>query len=196
MMPALKGSVHNPFAIPLPTPARAMLTTHHDYQEQVAVLTLQDTNAEAEEEDVDADTGHSEDQKPRLESKFFYSVPLYLQPDYSILLKGKNWAPKNEQETISDLKLQLKKAYNIIQIKQAINNHANVQLVLWDLHLVELNSQLQAKEKRGSEQRKLISTTKARFLTSPKFMEAKRKMEDENAEMVEKKIEAATQWDL
>ncbi|KAG9022800.1 hypothetical protein FRB95_014136 [Tulasnella sp. JGI-2019a] len=156
-----------------------MLTTHHDYQEQVAVLTLQDTNAEAEEEDVDADTGHSEDQKPRLESKFFYSVPLYLQPDYSILLKGKNWAPKNEQETISDLKLQLKKACNIIQIEQAINNHANVQLVLWDLHLVELNSQLQAKEKRG-----------------PKFMEAKRKIEDEDAEMVEKKIEAATQWDL
>jgi len=125
------------FPVPLPTPARALVAAHRDYQERQAALALRLANAEREaaadtEPDVGSEAGdvESEDdgaeseggddkrkqepQKPinfrsRLPMPAIFSVPSELEPDFSVLRNGKKRAAtRTELEAeIESLRLQL-----------------------------------------------------------------------------------------
>lgn len=161
MAPALETSVKGGFPNLLPSPVRAIINAHQKRREigQGAAIPRLDVVTE-EDETLDnfAETNHEEPLKStsRLAAPVIQSVPANLRPDYSALWSGPmnfDAAPKTALAAeVRRLRAELRKAEEVSKIERSINEAANVQLILRDLHLTGLMEQwdpIHERVKRG-----------------------------------------------
>lgn len=120
----------------------------------------------------------------KLAAPIIQSVPVDLRPDYSVLRTG----PKDLDLAVTTalaaevhrLRGELRKAQQVSTIEKSINEAANAQLVLRDLHLGELMEQLHTKEEaKGNQKRRKMASKNARWLTGVPFMNELRGIAEE-----------------
>lgn len=111
----------------------------------------------------------------RLAAPIIQSVPMDLRPDFSILGSGPKNLDRADKTVLSAevrrLRTELRKAEQVSRIERSINEAANAQLVLQDLHLGGLVEQLHTKEDaKVNKKRKKMASKNARWLTGAPFM--------------------------
>lgn len=150
MAPALETSVKGGFPNLLPSPVRAIVDAHQRRQEirrGAAIPRLDIVTEEDEALDNFPNPGNEGPLKStsRLATPVVQSVPVDLRPDYSTLWSGSmnfEAAPKAVLTAeVRRLRVELRKAEEVSKIERSINEAANAQLILRDLHLAGLMEQ-------------------------------------------------------
>lgn len=117
-----------------------------------------------------------------------------LDPDWSILRNPVNVASmsrKQLEEEVERLRVELRRARDTVRRERAINEGANAQLVLRDVHLDELTGQLAAKEaKKENPLKNLMASKTARCMTDSGFRDVKREMKRQKEEAAKRKVDA------
>lgn len=131
----------------------------------------------------------------RLPQAVIQTVPKELRPDYGVLRRGcsvQRMTRGEIEEENERLRTELAKAQAVGRVERSINEGANAQLVLRDMHLDRLTHQLYTKEnKTTSSKRRLMSTKAARFLTGNKFRGLRRQQAEDDVRKAAEKEEAA-----
>lgn len=130
----------------------------------------------------------------RLAAPVIQSVPANLRPDYSALWSGPmnfDAAPKTALAAeVRRLRAELRKAEEVSKIERSINEAANVQLILRDLHLTGLMEQLHTKEEgKVNQKRKRMANKNARWLTGTPFMNELRGVAPEDVQVMSGAVE-------
>ncbi|KAG8985579.1 hypothetical protein FRB90_004617 [Tulasnella sp. 427] len=133
----------------------------------------------------------------KLASPIIQAVPQSLHPDYSVSRNGvKDLSQASTSVLTAEvqwLQAELLKAEAAAKIGKSINEVANAQLILRDLHLGKLMQQLHAKEEAKVNQKwKRMASKNTRWLTGAPFMNELRGIAEEGeAEPMEAIVDQA-----
>lgn len=127
----------------------------------------------------------------RLTAPIIQSVPADLRPNYSILQDGTTHlrtAPRSAlEDEIRALRHELRKAQEVSKIERSVNEAANAQLILRDVHLDELTEKLHGKEQEKTHRkRNKMSRRNARWLSGDAFLQELR--EEQQGRAVEQVV--------